>query len=336
MNWKSNLPNFLYLLTFRKDGYRKRLYVFIICILFSSAFWLQIKFSKTYSLTIEHPLIFINVPKNKVLVNQLNKNLVLNVKEKGFQLLTYKFLKSPVPLLIDMTKLKKITRNDKIFYYLPVNKLLNNLSRQLDHKSELVSIIPDTIFCELDDIIHKKVPIKLNLNVSYEKQYGLYDKIVIKPDSIYIIGSKNLLKNVNELSTKLINLKNLNSNYSSSVPLNLLNTNQVVDYSSKSVNLKFIVEKFTGGSVIVPITGIKCPEGYKLKTFPETITVDYQVAFRDYQKIKSNQFVVVADYSTLENLSNSTIELKILKSPPTVKFVRTNIKKAEYILIKKQ
>ncbi|MDP4266434.1 MAG: hypothetical protein Q8880_03250 [Bacteroidota bacterium] len=283
----------------------------------------------------EHPITYTNVPKNKVVVNINSKKVILTVKERGIKLIGYRYINAPTPLVIDMSQLKQKIKNGKIQYYLPLNSVYTNIGKQLEHKSELVSVSPDTLFCELDDIAIKKIPVRIIISTTFEKQYGLYDKIICKPDSITIKGSKKLLENIHEIPTKKLVLSNMNTNYHTELPLQFFRTMQNIEYSNKSVNINLNIEKFTEGSVSVPVEGLNCPDGYYLKILPEKITLNYQVAFRDYHKIKPDQFKVIADYSKLNDINTRTIDIMIIKSPPNVQYIKSEQEKVEFILIKK-
>jgi hypothetical protein len=61
-------------------NYRYRTTVFIICLLVSALLWLTIKFSSDYTVEIPYSINLKGIPEGKVLVNQPDSVLRINVK----------------------------------------------------------------------------------------------------------------------------------------------------------------------------------------------------------------------------------------------------------------
>jgi hypothetical protein len=278
---------------------------------------------------------FVNIPHNKVVVNAQNKAIILNIKGNGLKLLSYKFGWKMSPLIVDISNLKVLLRKNKPVYYVPTNSIVQKIAKQLDNKIELINIYPDTIFYELDDLFYKKVPVKANILLSFEKQYKLYEPIKLSPESIIVAGAKNVIDKINSVTTDTLLLTNLKNNVYSSLNIKKIKVNQQIEYIPQKVNINIVVEKFTESSIEVPVTMINIPDEYNMKIFPAKVKLNYQIAFRDYKKVNESQFLVVADYATLNNKNTNTIELKVLKYPSVVKFLTLNGNKVEFILIKK-
>jgi len=75
------------------------------------------------------------------------------------------------------------------------------------------------------------------------------------------------------------------------------------------------------------------PAGYGLKTFPDKVSVKYNVAFNDYGKINALQFRAVVDYEKIEP-GNNNLKVHLVKYPLEVRSIKLNPEKVEYIIRK--
>ena len=72
---------------------KKKIIVFSLCLFISLFFWMLIKFSKEFQLTVLCPVSFVNLPKDKVLMNNADTTFLITIKSQGFNLLYYQLFK---------------------------------------------------------------------------------------------------------------------------------------------------------------------------------------------------------------------------------------------------
>ena len=120
-----------------------------------------------------------------------------------------------------------------------------------------------------------------------------------------------------------------------SVKLELLETEdlQRVEIEDLNITATINVTKFTEASVELPIGVINLPEKYTLKAFPENVTVKYNVAFTNYEKVTPNLFKAVVDYSSIKPGSNK-LKVILTKQSPEIRAVKLYPEKVEYIIRK--
>ena len=84
----------------------------------------------------------------------------------------------------------------------------------------------------------------------------------------------------------------------------------------------------------VPVHAVDIPAGYVLKTFPDKITVRYQVALSRYNAVTPESFNAVVDGIKANDLKGSKMNVKLVKVPPFIKSVSIEPERVDYILRK--
>jgi hypothetical protein len=313
----------------------KRLYVFIICLLFSSLFWLLTVFSKEYTTDISFNACFLNLPADKILIKDLPSKISVKVKASGFSLLGVQYSAKKDTLFIDASNVKKqiSSKNSNEIYYLLLNNQLALMAEQLGGNMKVEKIFPDTVTFVFDQKSQKIVPIKLNLSYSFAKQYQLNGMVKVIPSNIIIKGPKSVLDEINFLETKVHDIKDIEVTQRHIIPLKE-KENQSVDYGINSVVAEIPVEKYTEAEMMLPINLKNVPFGYVVKTFPAQVKVKYNVSLDNYDLIKAEQFSVVADLAAANDISNNRIKLRLVKQPDKVSKAKIINPQVEFIMRK--
>lgn len=313
----------------------KRLYVFLICLLFSSLFWLLTVFSKEYTTNISFNASFLNLPADKILIKDLPKQISVRVRASGFSLLGVQWSAQNDTLFIDASNVKKniSDKNTNEIYYLLLNNQLSLMAEQLGGSMKVEKIIPDTVTFVFDQKSQKIVPVKLNLSYSFAKQYQLHGKVKVIPSNIIIKGPKSVLDGINFLETKPQNIKNIEATKRHIIPLQD-NKIQGVDYGINSVVAEISAEKYTEAEMMLPITVKNVPFGYVVKTFPPQVKVTYNVSLENYDLIKPEQFTLEVDLANSNDINKNRIKVRMVKQPPQVSKLKIINPQVEFIMRK--
>jgi YbbR domain-containing protein len=315
-----------------KEGIRlnRRVVTFLFCLLVSAFFWLTMSLSKDYTITLNFPVSYINLPSDKVISNNLPETINIDVKSNGFNLLIYKLKRKKETVLIDVKDSKSL--RIKNHNYLLTNSRIDKVTSQFDD-IKVVKIYPDTIFLNFSKKITKTVPVKANLKLDFDKLYQQTDSVKLTPAFIKISGSADLIDKIKYVETEPVYLKNITD--SLSLKINILNTPalKLIDLSQSSVQATVNVTKFTEATIELPIEVENLPSGYVLKLFPDKVSIKYNVAFENYEKINALQFRVVVDYLKIEPGSNK-LKVQLMKYPSEIRSVKMNPEKVEYIIRK--
>ena len=309
-----------------------RLYAFIICILISIVLWLLIRLSGEFSETTAFPIVIKNSYKSKILALQPYKSVLITYKTTGFKLTFPDYFTKKKPLIIDLSK-NKLTKKGNLYKtYICLAKYLKQISDSLNISDEIISIRPDTLTFYFQDVISKKVPVISNLTINLEKQFELYKPIVYKPDIITVTGLKKDIDKITHLETESKVLNKLNKNMYISLKINKPKDVEKISVDPKEVVVFIPVEKFTEGSVMVPITVINNLRHRNVKIFPDKVQVNYQVSLKDYNKINPLMFIAAIDFKNLKQSEINKAKIQIINHPLFTRITKIFPEKVEFII----
>lgn len=315
-----------------------RFSVFTICLMLAVLIWILIKLSEDHTTTIEYPLEYVNLSADKVIVDNSDSTIILTVKLHGFKLISVKYFQKRPPIAIDFKKLKLNKRSGHSYTsHIVTSQILSKISSQLKYSSELLSISPDTLTYEIEDIVKKKLPVKLNLNLEFEKQHHLYTPIKYTPDSVVVKGPYSVISKLDFVQTESLKLKNLKEDKTFKV--NVQNPNLLVSIFSSEIIVEMDIEEFTESYFELTLNYIPFPVGnenedLRIKTFPEKVKVVFMVALNDYKYIKEKMFTASVDYKDISKEGNNRVKVELTKFPEKVKISRIEPDAVEYIILK--
>lgn len=287
--------------------------------------------SKEYSISVSFPVKYTNLPNDKLIVNQLPEIIDIEIKASGFNLLIYKLKQHRETVMMDINDAKP--SRSKNNYFINCNDRLDKITSQFSSAIKVVHIKPDTVFINYNKKITKTVPVKMNVNLEFAEQYQQSDSIQIEPKFVDVMGTEEVLSKISLVETAIYNLKNIEKPILMDLKLVKSPAMKQVEFSKSAVKMKVNVTKFTEAVVELPVEVENLPNGLNLKTFPDKITVKYQVAFDDYGKIAPSDFKIAVDYSKIEQGSNK-LKVQIVKSPLKVRAIKLSNEKVEYIIRK--
>ena len=304
----------------------KKVNIFVLFLVLALLFSVLTKLSKDYTHTVAFSIESINIPEDKLIITDSSHVLDITLSTYGFKLIKY-FLAKP-SIIIDFQNLEK----NSTHYFWTEKREFSNVVSQFDPNVKIISINPDTIAFRYDVNHVKKVPVILDSDINFSSGFDLISDYSIIPDSIKVIGPKVLTDSISEIVTKQLIMEDVNSNLLVSVELNLPENTEDLKFSHNQVQISAEVERFTEGSINVPINIINIPDGIKLKYYPKEISVVYYTSLSNFKSISSSSFIVECDYKAL-NFNDTYLIPKIVQKPDKVKNVRLNEKRIEFILL---
>lgn len=308
----------------------RKLITFLICVSLSVFFWFITTFSKDYNSTITFPVTYLNIPKTKVVVNHLPENIDVEINASGFTILYYKLRNTTQSIRIDLKELRAF--KDAPGYYFAVNNRLEKIGRQFGSKIKVLKIVPDTLFVNYSKRLSKTVPVKLNANITYNKEYQLKDSIRLVPSKVTISGPEERVLKIKYAETEFVKLEDVDSEIKRDIKLILATDTSLVQVSKPSVELIVPVVKFTEANLEIPVQVDNLPKGYSLKVFPDKVSVKFIVPFDEFEKIDASAFRARVDYSKKTN--SKKLKIEIVKKPSNIKSLRVNPEKVEFLVRK--
>lgn len=305
---------------------RKNVKVFLFFLLFSTAIWVLVQFSKVYTRTIEIPLVYQNEPLDKIILDENPKQIAVRMTENGFGILFYKIFKPSLNIDVQNSEQK----NGKLYYSIEENR--EDILDQLDLNSAKNEILTDELVINFYQKSTKKVAVNPNISVEYAIGYGSSKEMEIEPDSIMVTGHKQVVDTLQFVTTIPLLIKDVKKSIKGLVPIDTTKFERISLYTEE-ISYFLKVEKFTEGKANIPIEIINVPAGVDISIFPQEAIITYQVNLDDYNKIGVNDFRVVCDFAEIDSDEIFLIP-KIMAQPELVKNVRLNVKKVEFVIKK--
>lgn len=300
--------------------------VFLLFLFFSLVILFLSKLTKTHTKTIAFNINTTNLPQEYVMLNKDSLFLEVTLKAQGYKLMGYYF-KTP-KLDFDFEALNKL--NDSAYYWDKKSDFLQ-LENNFNEGIEIAQVKPDRLLLQYDvnDIV--KVPVVLNSRIEFAQGFDLFSKFKLSPDSVNIIGPKSEISKISFLKTDTLELKNVNSDIVKKVRLLIPENYQKFKISSASVDVSGDVEKFSEGTIQVPVLLKNVPEDIQIKTFPREVTVTFYTSLSNFNEVKVKDFRVECDYSLVTS-EKQYLQPKLVAKPDIVKSARVNQERVEFIL----
>jgi hypothetical protein len=327
--WINKAKNF-----FRKFQIRneRKLVIFLICVGIASTFWLLNALEKEYTVELTFPVRYTNMPDNKMLVNDLPKQFVLDVRSFGFTLLRYKLSMAFSPLVFNVGEIagEMITNKGQLRYAIPSNRYRKNMADQISSELNLTAIQPDTIYFQFDEVITQKKKVVPNVDFRLKKQHYLYEEITVIPDSVDVHGPKTILDTLSAVKTVLQSFKELDHLVQRSTALEEI---KILGFTPKRVTIQIPIEEYTEKQLAIPITIDSIPDNLKVNLFPAEIKVSFMIGLSRFSEIDSSDFKASVSYTDILNKLDY-LPVKLKKIPPHLKSVRVLPIKIEYLIEK--
>ncbi len=308
--------------------------VFVICLAISTLIWFLIKLSDIYNTEISFPIKFINPPKGKILVNDVDSIITLNIQDKGYTIAALKYLRHATPFEVDLSKLRlhRVGR----FYDARINTInwAQSLANDYGFEGEIFHIYPDTMYFLFEGEASRKIPVKPDVSIDFKKQFFLYDSIRTEPFEVSVSGLNLEIDTVKFIKTEHIDFKNLDDSINIVVKLVKPKVPGSVIIQPENVSLIIPVEKFTESEITIPLTEKNNTTNLRLKLFPESVKILYLVALKDYKKISPEMFICTVDLSKANENENTKIPVIADTFPKFVKIIRIQPSEVDYLILK--
>lgn len=304
----------------------KRINVFFLFFLLAFIILVLTKLSREYTNTITFNIKPENVPEEVIVLNDSTHQLKVTLTTYGFKWLNY-YLKTP-RLEIDFNE--DVNKTEDYFIWSQA-KGFSGINEQFDKNTIIKSINPDTLRFKYDTNAIKYIPVKINTEITYSPGYDILEPIKTTPDSIKVIGPKTMLSKLVSIETEPLILKNVKTPIQKTLNLKVNGIDKKVKLDYTSVQVSATVERFTEGTISVPVLITNVPKGIKLKHFPKNVNVSYYTSLEAFNTIDLMRFKVICNYKDLRGDSTYLTPL-LIEQPEGVKSTRLHQKKIEFII----
>jgi hypothetical protein len=308
---------------------RRHLPVFAFLLTLSTLFWILTVLSKDYTTTVHYKADFIDLPNDKLLINEEEIDLHLQVIAPGFTILAHRLsFRNELPLSVSSFIPKK--KGNYWNYFLLGEQSISQIQEVIPTSMQLLHIQPNRIDLLLDEKAERVVPVKLKSSISFKDLFRQKEAVKLEPSTIVISGPKAVVEVFEEINTELLSLEDVDNNKTGEIEIQSLNHSEI-NYSTKNIKWELKVEQFTEGEIKLPIEMKNIPKGYEIKLFPEEVTVSYLISLDEFDLVKPDMFAAYISFDA--DFKRQSVNLS--RQADFVENVRIFPSKVEYFLIKK-
>jgi len=312
-----------------------KIFTFLLFIFFASFLWFLSKLSNEYTTIIKFPVVYKNLPENKLITNHPPDFLELKLSSYGFVLIRYSIFENKnTPLVIDFNELKYRRKHtsEKSEYQITAKDYFKIIENQINSELNLLEVHPDTIIFEYTNLITKTVKVRPVVNFTLANQYMLNGEIKCIPSTIKVKGISNIIDTLNSFPTISIKIGKLKKNFTKEVELASIDGLITED---KKVLINIPVDQFTEASIKVPIKIKNIPDSLNMKLFPSQANIIFNVPISQYKNITPAQFEIIVDFLEIKNFSVKRLPVKLNYLPQYIMIKKINPQFTEYIIEKK-
>lgn len=307
----------------------QRTITFLFSLLISFGLWLLIKLSDDFQTDNRIELRYQNYPINKVLTNKPDSLLQIKTINNGFDILGHLLFKSNQSIPINFAYAKHLkTRNGVQTYYILSSSLHNQIADKFSTAEEILSVRPDSLIFAFEELTSKQLPVKPQLEWSLNPRFKQYKNMQLIPNKVKVFGPASILNKIDSIPTEKIKLEQVSQSIDTLLHLKLKDSR--LNIQPKNVKLVIPIEEFTEGKIKLPIQ-IKASKNLNYKIFPPDAQLTYQVALKDYSKVKLSDFELIGIPDKNESVK---LILKVSKQPKNVIVSHIQPASAEYIILK--
>ena len=305
---------------------QKKVKVFSLFLLCSFLAWFLSNLSESYEARAKFTLNYRNLPDSLLLGKNAVNTMEAKLRTSGFQFLFYNFVKKRID--VDVSQVEY--QNGQ--YVLTEDALKKQIDVQLSQNISLLDLDRSRLVVDLYQVASKEIPVKANLNLQFQQNYIMEGKPSITPDHIVVKGPESEIDTLEEIETEPIQLTDLSSDFSKDAALVFPKGLDNSIFSVGRVTVSGKVVKFSEKVFETTITVVNSPEGYQVKTFPNSVTVLCKATVNRLKGISSTDFEVQADYAQVNGNNMNTLLLTITKKPENVYDVRLSEKTVNFVL----
>lgn len=316
---------------YRDKNFRNHLYIFLICCGISLFIWFLIKMSAEYSADISIRIDYRNLPANKVLKKPYDQ-LDVRLYGNGSDLFSAKYFSGRKSISINFNQLEP--KRSRYFdrYYILSEQLRNQVSQEFDFTHNIISITPDTLYLDFEEITSNALHVDPQIELSFKPQYRQYDSLVITPHTVMVSGPSSIIDTLDRIKTVFKSFSNLDETTESMLELEYPVIHEKVKYSESKVKLLIPVEEYTESNIELEIFGMTDDSGIRIRTFPEKANLTYQIAIKDFNLVKPEMFRLEATYDPEKDAGKNFLKIKVTESPDFVLIKKITPERVEFII----
>lgn len=305
---------------------QRKLRIFLISALISVCAWFLFALSNKYLYRVSTPVQYINIPDNRAFHSLQSDTVTLRVEGSGWQILFSKLRFKPQLISVDLSGLE--SRN-----WIKFSSQLGFINRQITGNQRIVSVSPDTLYFDFSKQTVKKVPVKLDKDIRFKKQYDIVDSIQIRPAYVTVTGPLEDLVLIEQWETNQLVKKDVEHDIVSRVSLRKKEKANINVYPT-TVEVRVPVGEVTEKIMEIPVRVENTKRNTSVKVLPGKVKVTIVVALKNYTSVTRESFEAIINLDDWEEYGVNSLPVIITKSPDFCKIIKIEPENVDFILRK--
>jgi hypothetical protein len=303
---------------------RRRFRFFLLFVLISFTFWVTTKLSKEYKVAQAFSVVLKDIPPG-IIVDTVSEPIFLTLEASGIEILWYRLFKNQLELTLDDIKFSNTSID------LALNDQYISIQQQLLGSSKLIQISPSIYSIQYSRLGSKRIPILPHTEISLRPGYLGKEDLKVIPDSILVHGSQDILDTLSAIPTFLFRSSDVYQSVNEEINLMPL---KGLQYELEQVRLDWTLLRYSEKQLEIHIEIQNLPQGVKVKLFPPMAKIRATLPLANLNATQASDFSIIVDYNEILGGQTESLELKMLRTAPSVKKVIWEPKRVNYLIRK--
>jgi len=305
---------------------RRKLSIFVKCLVFSFLAWALFAISNSYVYTVESGVQYVNAPENRAFHPLQSDTVSIRLEATGWQLLFSRLQSAVQTVQVDLSGLEN--RN-----WIVLGNQLGFINRQFPVNQRVISVSPDTLYFDFSKQTERKVPVKPIYDLHFSKQYGIIDQLRITPEYVTITGPLEDVVEIEQWETDTIRLSNVNSDIRAVAHLRQ-NRRANINVYPTTVEVTIPVGEVTEKILEVSLKAENAKQFSAVRLLPSKVRLTVMVSLRDYARVTTNAFEAVVNMEEWQDLGVKKLPVIITKMPEFCKLVKVEPQNVDFFVRK--
>ncbi|MCA5005848.1 YbbR-like domain-containing protein [Sphingobacterium bovistauri] len=306
--------------------HRRKINIFLRCLILSFVAWLLIAISNQYTFTIKSGIIYANMPEKRAFHPLQSDTVSVKIRMSGWDVLMSKLQSDTNNIQVDLSSLN--TKNFVVF-----SNQIGFINRQFPNEKKVISVSPDTLYFDFSRQTQRKVPIKVPTAISFKKQYGFVGETKTNPSIVTITGPTEDVANIEFLETDTIRGDVVFTDIRTVANINKQNKTNITIYP-RMTEVVIPVGELTEKVIEVPIKIINGAKYTSVRTVPSKVSLTIMVSLKDYAKWTASDFEATVDMQNWEDRHVKSLPVRITKVPDYVQIIKTEPQNVDFFVRK--
>ncbi|MCB0665013.1 MAG: YbbR-like domain-containing protein [Saprospiraceae bacterium] len=255
-----------------------------LCILLATIGWFLTKMSKEYNHQLSFHILY-QLPKDLSFSFNPPQKIDAEVRGKGWSLLRLAVSTIDDTITLDQTEVYDRTVSTRLL-------LSESLKSATNDELTIISAAPEQVEFQLVERQTRRVPVKLDGNLSLANQYQWKEPYWFEPDSINVYGAEDQLTTIDHWPTDPFERSGIDENFNITLPL--YDASPALTTDTSTVSLVGMVDQVTEKEIYVPI---EIPDSLKdqVRIFPGEVLVKITLGLSMYDQVDSEDFEVALE-----------------------------------------